>query len=84
MVEPRAGYAVLGRTAMVPHLRLVRSAVEPASKDADNLSAFLIALTALSERFGIAIADGAELYEMKLDDRLANYRADTESRLNRA
>lgn len=67
---------------MPSHLRLVTTAsLDP--DGSDNVTAFLSALTALSERFGIAIGDGAELYEMEPDDRLFTYHADAESRLSR-
>lgn len=69
---------------MAAHLRLVSTNSAPGSQEPDNLSAFLAALTELSERYGIAIADGVELYEMEPDDRLASYRADSESRLSRS
>lgn len=62
----------------VSHLRLVPPP-EP-----DKLAAFLSDLTALSEKHGIAISDGIELYEMEPEDRLFAYRADGESRLSRA
>lgn len=48
------------------------------------LEGFLRDLTALSDRYGIAVNDGAELYEMEPEDRLFIYRADAESRLSRA
>ena len=68
---------------MATHLRLV-STTTPRTEEADNLSAFLAALSVLSERHGIAISDGAELYEMEPDDRLSTYNADADSRLTRA
>ena len=69
---------------MVAHLRLVSTTTAAGSHEPDNLSAFLAALTELSERYGIAIADGVALYEMEPDDRLSTYRADSESRLSRS
>jgi len=69
---------------MASHLRLVSSLYAPDAQEPDNLSAFLAALSALSCRYGIAISDGAELYEMEPDDRLSAYCADAESRLTRA
>lgn len=68
---------------MAAHLTLVKTVADPESQAAARLTAFVTALTALSERYGIAIADGAELYEMEPDDRLSAYHADTESRLTR-
>lgn len=65
----------------VPHLRLV---ITPAPQPDAPLVGFLAELTALSERYGIAIGDGADLYELEPDDRLSSYRADAESRLTRA
>jgi hypothetical protein len=69
---------------MAPHLRLIRTVPELESHDSADLTGFLIALTALSERYGIAIGDGVELYELEPDDRLSSYHADTEGRLIRA
>lgn len=68
---------------MAAHLRLV-STTTPRTEEPDNLSAFLAALSALSDSYGIAINDGAELYEMEPDDRLSTYNADADSRLTRA
>lgn len=70
---------------MPAHLRLVRSRnLEPEAQIDANLISFLAELTSLSERYGIAISDGAELFEMEPDDRLSAYRADADSRLSRA
>lgn len=68
---------------MVPYLRLVRTPPAPESEGSDKLPSFLKALTELSDRYGIAIGDGAELYEMEPEDRLAAYDADADSRLTR-
>ncbi len=78
------GFRGSGSTAMAPHLRLVSAPTQSDTREPDNLTAFLAALTALSERYGIAVADGAELFEMEPDDRLSSYHADAESRLTRA
>ncbi len=69
---------------MVPHLRLVSETTPPERLEPDRLTEFLAALTEVSERYGIAISDGAELYEMVPDDRLFAYRADADSRLRRS
>lgn len=69
---------------MVPHLRLISTTTPPERREPDNLTAFLAALTEVSERYGIAISDGAELYEMEPDDRLFTYYADADSRLRRS
>jgi hypothetical protein len=67
---------------MAHHLRLIIMD-EPESQNSDRITAFLAGLTALSEIYGMAIADGAELYEMEPDDRLSSYHADDGSRLSR-
>lgn len=69
---------------MASHLRLVSTTTPPEHREPDNLTAFLAALTEVSERYGIAISDGAELYEMEPDDRLFAYHADADSRLSRS
>lgn len=67
-----------------PRLRLVSTTTPPERREPDKLTAFLATLSEVSERYGIAISDGAELYEMDPDDRLFAYHADADSRLSRS
>ncbi len=83
-LKMRAETAVPWGTTMAAHLKLVSSAAALTPAAPDNLSAFLSELSALSNRYGIAVSDGAELFEMESDDRLSSYGADAESRLTRA
>lgn len=52
--------------------------------DATKLTEFLHKLTELSAAYGLAINDGAELYEMEPEDRQYAYITDADSKLSRS
>ena len=49
-----------------------------------NYNGFLFELTELSAKHGLAINDGAQLYEMERDDYPYSYAVDSQGKLERA